>query len=117
MSKPFFLNIGLDRFGKTTLDWRAVLAAVDARFTIRAFRLVEASVDNEPTAVFELAHDGGGILDRVEALCVELEQEAIAVYIHGYGGRLVGPKAAEWGLFNPALFTMIDGRRLSERRI
>ena len=54
-----------------------------------------------------------GILDEaVHGLAVSLEQDCIAVYHvdgpHTGTGELIGPRAAEWGEFNPEFFSRFD---------
>ncbi len=72
--------------------------------------------DDEPTltagVVFPTDTDWG-------AVCAELGQEAIALLTRGHvggahAGVLVGPKAEDWGPFDPARFFLSSGRRLSD---
>jgi hypothetical protein len=50
----------------------------------------------------------------VHGLCTELGQDCIAVYDPAtYRGRLVGPNAAAWGLFDPSCFILPSGEWLA----
>jgi hypothetical protein len=66
--------------------------------------------DSEPTLVAELAEGIAG--DALEALSEALEQDCVA-YVDSLGGALYGPKADQWGPFNPAFFLTLDGERLA----
>ena len=50
--------------------------------------------------------------DEANKLAVDLKQQAIVQVVNGRG-ELYGPMAAEWGPFNPDLFYLLDGRKLS----
>ena len=75
-------------------------------------RIVESSP--ESTLVVSL-HALDSI--RPHDIAVEFAQDCIAVYdlLHREG-RLVGPKAAEWGAFDPSKFVLLNGVLLSEAR-
>ena len=112
----FIVNIGLN-----TTD--GAITVEEARTTLRAYGfsiLREALLesDTEPTLVAEVATGFATALTVLQLLykvSEELKQDCIAVYreLTG-GGALIGPRAAEWGPFNPEYFLLLDGRRLSE---
>lgn len=115
MEATFILNIGLNTaVGAITPD--------EARETLRAygFSILRDAVlesDTEPTLVAEVATGFATALTVLQLLyqvSEELKQDCIAVYRELIGGALIGPRAAEWGPFNPEFFLLLDGRRLSE---
>lgn len=112
----FIINIGLN-----TAD--GAITPEEARETLRAygFSILRDAVlesDTEPTLVAEVVNPGASpiILPQLLHIVAEaLDQDCIAVYREcTLGGALVGPRAAEWGSFNPEYFLLLDGRRLSE---
>lgn len=112
----FIINIGLN-----TAD--GAITPEEARETLRAygFSILRDAVlesDTEPTLVAEVINPGASpiILPQLLHIVAEaLDQDCIAVYREcTLGGALVGPRAAEWGPFNPEYFLLLDGRRLSE---
>lgn len=75
----------------------------------------QADSNTERTSILHLRRD----LTRSELyrLAVSLRQDAIACYSFGQrDGALIGPKAAEWGAFDPSLFLMLDGKPLDASR-
>ena len=89
----------------------AVQNARHAGFKITAAKLVQS--DTEPTLVLTITDDDPGLDNRIDMLATTLKQDCIAVWYPGeQWGQLIGPKAAEWGNFNPAFFFMPDGKRL-----
>lgn len=122
------LNIGLDNV-PTDLSYtngvlnplrvRQILEVVQALraagFT--AFKSKRVESDTEPTLVVN-AMFTGHMVDfeaSVGALSRALNQDCIAVYNERTGqGQLIGPRAAEWGPFNPEFFFLLDGTRLQE---
>lgn len=104
------LNIGLARNTGGTLDPRAVEAALRGRGIIFTSHGVHQSA-SEPTLVITCAPFPATI---AHALSVALAQDCIAVWDTGtLSGRLLGPKAREWGSFNPAFFIQPNGERLA----
>lgn len=112
----FIINIGLN-----TAD--GAITPEEARETLRAygFSILRDAVlesDTEPTLVAEVINPGASpiILPQLLHIVAEaLDQDCIAVYREcTLGGALVGPRAAEWGPFNPEYFLLLDGRRLAE---
>ncbi len=80
--------------------------------------------DTEPTLVVTV-HTGELPVDVPPSLAIyktaqALNQECIAAYVPEQGavrapvGRLIGPRAAAWGAFNPEFFLMPGGSRLSD---
>jgi len=67
--------------------------------------------DSEPTLVAELSAGLDG--DALLILSEVLEQDCVA-YVDSLGGALYGPKATDWGPFNPAFFLNLTGQRLAE---
>lgn len=116
MEATFTLNIGLN-----TTD--GAITIEEARKTLRAYGfsiLREALLesDTEPTLVAEVTTGFAttlAVLQLLYQVSEELEQDCIAVYHELTGaGTLIGPRAAEWGPFNPEYFLLLDGRRLAE---
>lgn len=116
MEATFILNIGLN-------SPKGAIPAEQARQALRAYGfsiLREALLesDTEPTLVAEVATGFATpltVLQLLYQVSEELKQDCIAVYReYTLGGALIGPRAAEWGPFNPEYFLLLDGRRLSE---
>lgn len=117
MEAKLILNIGLNRASGGTIT------ADLARRTLLAneFSIVRDAVlesDTEPTLVAEVTIRNTSpfiFLQLLRRVAEELDQDCIAVYreLTG-GGSLIGPRAAEWGPFNPEFFLLLDGRRLSD---
>lgn len=106
----YVLNIGLQRNDGGTLNVRAVLASLVGRGIVYASHGVHTS-DTERTLVLTCAPVPTSVL---YALALALAQDCIAVYDTGaQAGRLIGPKAREWGTFNPQYFIRPDGERLA----
>lgn len=106
------LNIGLN-VGQTVaaLTPLAVLAVL--RSTGRqALREALVESDTEPTLVVEVDVPFSG--PSLAALSERLKQDAVAQW-DGQRGLLAGPRAADWGPFDPAFFFTLDGARLAEQ--
>lgn len=74
--------------------------------------------DTEPTvvAVVALQHNAWRIAHALELVATALAQEAVAVYNpENNVGILIGPKAEQWGPFNPEFFIMPSGQRLAAK--
>lgn len=68
----------------------------------------------EPTVIVDALVPSDAV---VHELSEALHQDCIAVYdLMHREGRLIGPKAASWGEFDPARFMLLNGSRLSEAR-
>lgn len=111
----FILNIGLksDTLGDISVALaKQMLWAADLLIKIET--VVQS--DTEPTLVVMVTSINGPAftLANLRQLAIDLGQDCIAVYRPQVGrGALIGPKAAEWGPFNPQYFFLLDGTRLS----
>ena len=111
------LNIGLQVGATQTLAAhvvREILIAND--FILHGEGKVFES-DTEPTHVIGVDAPPfifGAATCSLHRAAADLGQDYIAVVnpLNGFG-TLVGPKAAEWGAFNPALFILPNGKRLA----
>lgn len=111
------LNIGLQVGAAQTLAAhvvREILIAND--FILHGEGKVFES-DTEPTPVIGVdapPRIAGSAARNPRQTAVDLGQDCVAVVnpLNGFG-TLVGPKAAEWGAFNPALFILPNGKRLA----
>jgi hypothetical protein len=104
------LNIGLNVGGKPTWDLFDVELAIEACLPLEntILRVGVYDSDTEQTAVVELSnpitpYEGS-------AIAFTLSQDCIAQLADGVG-TLYGPKAAEWGPFNPEYFILGNGER------
>lgn len=67
--------------------------------------------DTEETLVVECESEFG-MRQNVEKLCELLDQDCIAVMCGSKErGWLIGPRAHEWGEFDPTKFLLLDGSR------
>jgi len=102
------INIGLHRNTGGIIP--AALALTELRRSgLRIDRFAVIESDSEPTLTAELRGNLDG--EFLNELCERLDQDCVAV-IDSLGGQLYGPKAADWGLFNPAYFFTLAGERL-----
>ena len=119
--KATSINVGLVvGMGETaeTLTPEFVLAEIE-KLGVKVGRnnVVDASYEhngetiNETTLVAEL--DRALTPAEVERLAINTKQQAIPQRVDGVGS-LYGPKAAEWGGFNPHEFRELNGRRSDE---
>ena len=111
---PATLNVGLSTAeveGSGQITPQRVREALE-QMGVPVENLTVHESDTEPTAVVEL----GRALTPMEAnhLSVELKQEAIAQRNADGTGELFGPKAQEWGPYNPSYFMLPDGSRAEE---
>ena len=112
--KTLLLNIGLEpnasgHLGVTVV--RQILAANG--FIVGPSKVYQS--DTEPTLVVEVQWDGqgDGFSRAIWNTCIDLRQEAIAVWSPDIEkGALFGPKAAKWMPFDPAKFITPKGTRL-----
>lgn len=105
------VNIGLNVGAEQGITPEQVLAALQARgLTVSRWEVQQSNTESTVVAALdrELTKEEG------DAISVELKQEAIAVRRRDGSGMLFGPKAAEWGPYNPEYFLMFGGRRASE---
>lgn len=96
------LNIGLNVGDKPTWDLGDVTLAIDlATENVKVLRAEVKQSTTEETVVVELSEP----LTEKEAdiICYWLKQDCIAQSVDGVG-TLYGPKADEWGPFNPEYF-------------
>ena len=112
--KTLLLNIGLG-----LLETADTAAHVSREILIaNGFTVVAATIknsDTEPTLVAEVqwCGEGKGFSIAIWNTCVDLKQEAIAVWSPDIEkGALFGPKAAKWMPFDPAKFITPKGTRL-----
>lgn len=110
------LNIGLQR-SSCALQWspRQALAAMRRDGFIARAWTVHTS-DTEPTLVVrcELAPFHNDALAQAACLADDLDQDCVAVLGEDGRGFLAGPRASDWGDFNPGCFLTLEGRRLSD---
>lgn len=111
------LNIGLESSTLGKITPAEVVAAARLHWlTVTAAKRVQS--DTEPTMVLEVimrGHDSVENTRTLRRLAEDLGQDCIAVYCRlpiANFGALVGPRAAEWGPFNPEFFFLLDGTRL-----
>ena len=103
------LNFGLHRSSGGHVNVAALITALTSLASITD-SAVYAS-DTEPTLTAEL--DRPLRAREIEELCERFDQDCVAQIANGEG-RLIGPRAEEWGEFNPEYFLTLDGKRLSE---
>lgn len=108
----FILNIGLKTNTEETLNATHALNVVEAAgFKVKAQSLEFSST--ELTLVVMCIGTVGENRTRIDNLCKVLKQDCVAAYdMYRRVGELIGPKAAEWGEFNPAFFLLLDGTTL-----
>jgi hypothetical protein len=116
------LNVGLARKGQPDLSVVDVLLALEGH-GVTVFRHVVHQSATEATVVAAVelprapderhaaAH---GDLGAIYRSAQQLDQDCIAVYDESIKqGILVGPKAAQWGDFNPTYFLNLEGEFLA----
>lgn len=99
------VNIGLHVKGADPLTPRQVVAAI-SREGIMVQRYAVRQSASEPTLVAQLHRALTG--NEAYWLAVILDQEAIAQQTADGEGQLHGPKAEEWGPFNPDFFLTFE---------
>ena len=99
-------NVGAAHIHTLESDLAAVAIAFPEFYVARAYTRIAAS--GEPTSCIRIhAKDfglDGKLAGRIEFLCGLTAQEAIPCILNGGEGVMYGPKAAEWGPFNPDLW-------------
>lgn len=102
------LNIGLKRNDTLpAVSPRNVKDAIIHNRQVSVPRFREAHSETEPTLVcrFVWISDQDHLRRFVNALALVFGQDCIAVYYpRDIRGELIGPKAAQWGEFNPEFF-------------
>lgn len=111
------LNIGLAIGATASVSAHVAEEILKANgFVISRTAIVQS--DTEPTLVADvsfLPFTGRALGEAIYETATDLKQEAIGAWLPGFKkGRLIGPKADAWGEFDPALFFMLDGKRMSE---
>lgn len=122
MTSHILLNVGCARKGQPDLQPADVLLALGGH-GVTVFRHVVHQSNTETTVVAAIelprapderhaaAH---GDLGSVYRAAQQLEQDCIAVYDPAIKqGILVGPKAADWGEFQPKYFLDLNGKFLA----
>lgn len=110
MTNPVILNIGLADDRKALFEACRAMRRAGIVFDTAHLRL-------SPTDEYAMVVMCDATDDRIHAVSEALEEDCIAVWdLMHREGRLIGPKAAEWGEFDPKLFILRDGSRLSEAR-
>lgn len=107
------LNIGLAREGNSNIGQGTVMREVISLFGAAAFEFKHS--DTELTCIASVDGVNPGLLrQRVEFLSRLLQQDCIAAWEpKARKGQLIGPRAADWGDFNPTFFIMPGGERLA----
>lgn len=113
----FILNIGLNAGATETIAADVAKQVVAANeFLITKSAIVQS--DTEPTLVCEvqaLTRSPSLVLQFLYQIAIDLDQDCIAVYREATRkGVLIGPRAADWGEFNPEFFFTLDGSRLAQ---
>lgn len=99
------LNIGLARDGQSDLSPAEAFEALQKRFEVGEYRVAQSGT--ELTLVAQVQWEAGKHWD-VYYLSQELSQDCIAIQLEGGDGKLVGPRAAAWGEFNPEYFLPLE---------
>lgn len=111
----FILNIGANRSDDGELFPGGRVTRDDVIMCLRAARFdvlhVEQHLhaDRESTYVAVAEHDAQYLFTSLNAVSRALDQDCIAAawYVDAqFVGELVGPRANEWGKFNPAMFDL-----------
>jgi hypothetical protein len=99
------LNIGLNRnVGGTVRAADVLMWIMSSARKVSAATIAQS--DTEPTLVARI--DAPLSDAEAYALCAAFDQDCIAQSADGISGALLGPKSAEWGAFNPALFIRLS---------
>lgn len=108
MKKNYILNIGLQRNdGKGILPYYPVLQYIDMFHKVSNSCLRQSAT--EPTLILEIDNiEEEEVIEFVEHLCHALFQDCIAIRDENGNGELIGPKASEWGPFNPDYFLTFE---------
>ena len=108
----YLLNIGMDRNDGTANTDGALMVALMNASLLHEGEVAYVQSKSERTAVLQFEREPS--VPQLEFLCELLGQEAIALYSErANAGLLIGPKAEEWGPFNPEMFYLPDGTQLS----
>lgn len=110
------VNIGMARHGTSNISLGTVLRELNNH----GFEVVDHLVlqsDTEPTVVARLRTERSwqAATIRLHFVSVLLGQDCVAAYELSLGlGALIGPRADQWGAFNPDFFLLLDGTRLTQ---
>lgn len=98
------LNIGHNVNGLPTWDrWDIANALYPIKAHIESHEVMQSTSEQTSVIVLDCYVDDALLL----VLCEQLQQDAIAAFDTVEGtGRVVGPRASEWGEFNPDYFLM-----------
>lgn len=108
-NKPL-LNVGLNIGNETKLDEKIVTDTLKKEFGVDVLGGKVVQSGTEPTFVPELSRK---LTDKeLNKLSEVLQQDAIPQYADGVG-TIAGPKAKEWGDFNPDYFLNKEGKPIS----
>lgn len=108
-SKPL-LNVGLNIGNETKLNEQIITDTLKKEFGVDVLGGKIVQSGTEPTFVPELSRK---LTDKeLNRLSEVLEQDAIPQYADGVG-MMAGPKAKEWGDFNPDYFLNKEGKPIS----
>ncbi len=116
------INVGLARKGQPDLSVVDVLLTLEGH-GVTVFRHVvhQSATETTVVAAVELPHApderhaaAHGDLGAIYRSAQQLEQDCIAVYDPSVRtGILVGPRAADWGEFQPKYFLNLEGEFLA----
>lgn len=107
------LNIGLARQGRSNIGAGTVLREIPSC----GFVLLDHSLRHSNTELTVVANVllAGDLQRATKQLALMTGQGCIAVWdTETQAGQLIGPKASEWGDFNPEFFLLLDGTPLAE---
>lgn len=109
----FILNIGLKTNDGKDLNATDTLRIVnDYGFKVTA-QSIQFSTTERTLVVFCTGNLNAARL-RIDRLAQALQQDCIAAYsCDQHYGELIGPKASDWGDFNPSFFLLLDGTTLT----
>jgi hypothetical protein len=100
------LNIGLLRNTSGFVRLADINRAFD-QFNVLDLKHRVAIGTNQEEDTY-IVHVQGWTNDKARAIATALEQDCIAQYdLHECEGSVVGPRAADWGAFNAALFKLL----------
>lgn len=117
MEVTLLVNVGLNTSsgGTVPADFaRKVLA----HYGFEVTRYAVLTSDTEPTLVASVnkAYVWTNTVYLLTRVAEDLDQDCIAAYSEAAGkGKLIGPRAAKWGEFNPEYFFLLDGTRLGQQ--
>jgi hypothetical protein len=115
--QKFILNIGLQTRGHVAHIEAAEVFEKMSKAGIPAIRAAQHQSDSELTLVVEVKTHVGVTHAQIALLSRDLGQDCIAVWSPFTNrGALIGPRASEWGAFDPKQFFLIDGTRLQDQQ-